>query len=100
MRFNLSIAIVAMVNNTKSAEGHGNFSGQSTGNFSGNFSTIHEEACVHLKPNSSEGDVADVHHQAEFFWNQKEQGLILGSFFWGYGMLGFGLYFLNCVNLY
>ncbi|ODN03400.1 putative inorganic phosphate cotransporter [Orchesella cincta] len=91
MRFNLSIAIVAMVNNTKPVE-----SAAHHNHHVGNSSLIveHEEACVHLKtpPRVDEHGVTenlDPHGQGEFHWNLAEQGVILGSFFWGYVLTQF-----------
>lgn len=70
MRVNLSVAIVAMVNNT--AIPHAN--------------TTVNEVC------ESPGDNSTILSQdGKFVWDEKEQGLILGSFFWGYiltNMLG------------
>ncbi|KAK7082383.1 hypothetical protein SK128_002997 [Halocaridina rubra] len=65
MRVNLSVAIVAMVNNT--AIPHANKSVS--------------EVCEYPGDNSTEPS-----QDGEFIWNEKEQGLILGSFFWGYVM--------------
>ncbi|KAK7082379.1 hypothetical protein SK128_002993 [Halocaridina rubra] len=65
IRLTLSVAIVAMVNNT--AIPHVNKSVSDVCEYSGDNST---EA-------SQDGD---------FVWNEYEQGLILGSFYWGYVM--------------
>uniref|UniRef100_A0A6M2DW71 Putative permease of the major facilitator superfamily protein n=1 Tax=Xenopsylla cheopis TaxID=163159 RepID=A0A6M2DW71_XENCH len=62
MRVNLSIAIVAMVNNT--AAPHENY-------------TIHKRM-PRTVINSS------VVHEGEFDWDEATQGVILGSFFYGY----------------
>lgn len=76
MRFNLSIAIVAMVG---SKPGHGHGQGHETHKSS--------SACVYTANNSmklddihsAEATLGEFHH-----WTEAEQGLILGSFFWGY----------------
>lgn len=64
MRVNLSVAVVAMVNS--SAIPHVNTSTQ--------------DACPNTATNSS------THHNedGEFTWDENEQALILGAFFWGY----------------
>ncbi|XP_045101821.1 putative inorganic phosphate cotransporter isoform X2 [Portunus trituberculatus] len=65
MRVNLSVAVVAMVNS--SAIPHVN--------------TSTPEACPDTGQNSSS------HHSTqdgEFAWDENEQALILGAFFWGY----------------
>ncbi|XP_042865549.1 putative inorganic phosphate cotransporter [Penaeus japonicus] len=70
MRVNLSVAIVAMVNNT--AIPHVN--------------KTESDACPVPSGNQTEPS-----QDGEFVWTEYEQGLILGSFFWGYvltNMLG------------
>ncbi|XP_069941800.1 sialin isoform X2 [Cherax quadricarinatus] len=63
MRVNLSVAIVAMVNNT--AIPHAN------------------KTEVDVCPTHS-GNSTKPSEDGEFAWDEYEQGLILGSFFWGY----------------
>ena len=64
MRVNLSVAIVAMVNNTAIAS---------------NSSVIDNSTCP-VAANSTEGPPPD----GPFGWGAKEQGWILGAFFFGY----------------
>merc|ERR1719367_1786483 len=64
MRVNLSVAIVAMVNNTAIAT---------------NSSIIDNSTCP-VAANSTEGPPPD----GPFAWGAKEQGWILGAFFFGY----------------
>lgn len=75
MRFNLSLAIVAMVK-PRNSNGHGLANSSIS-------STVHEVTCSHLIEESSE-DSSPTASQGEFEWNEAEQGFILGSFFWGY----------------
>jgi len=65
MRVNLSVAIVAMVNNTAIA---------------GNSSINNSSDTCPLPANSTDSDVTE----GPFNWDEKEQGLILGAFFYGY----------------
>ena len=65
MRVNLSVAIVAMVNNT--AIGH-NTSGDSNST----------DTCPIV------GNVTDVATDGPFDWGEREQGWLLGAFFYGY----------------
>lgn len=97
MRFNLSIAIVAMVNTTKGGNGNGGGGGggeigerATISDLTGNYTYLgkdREEACLHLIQNDSLSDSKNGGggHDGEFQWNSVEQGIILGSFFWGYG---------------
>ena len=64
MRVNLSVAIVAMVNNTAIAS---------------NTSIVDNSSCP-VGANSTEGPPPD----GPFAWGAKEQGWILGAFFFGY----------------
>ena len=64
MRVNLSVAIVAMVNNTAIAS---------------NSSIVDNSTCP-VGGNSTEGPPPD----GPFDWGAKEQGWILGAFFFGY----------------
>lgn len=68
MRVNLSVAIVAMVNNT--AIPHANKSISEECEFPGDNSTLPSK-------------------DGEFVWDESEQGLILGSFFYGYVLTNF-----------
>jgi hypothetical protein len=89
MRFNLSIAIVAMVKRNSSVIPipiPSNFS-------SSNFSDINlnaSPACpVPHKPiNESQDGFSllsfDESTEGEFDWDEVQQGIILGAFFWGY----------------
>ncbi|CAG0916232.1 unnamed protein product [Notodromas monacha] len=79
MRINMNIVIVAMINYT---------------------AIPHISQAEQAKECSVEGDVShlintssplvpvvDTHHpsqEGEFAWNEEQQGLVLGSFFWGY----------------
>ncbi|XP_018010829.2 sialin isoform X1 [Hyalella azteca] len=63
MRVNLSVAIVAMVNS--SAISHVN--------------TSSPDVCP--LPNNTN---TSTNYNGEFAWTEEEQGIILGSFFWGY----------------
>lgn len=80
MRFNLSIAIVAMVGSKE--QGH-----VSDANF-----TKHEPECSTYVDETVYHDNGHHHlvvnggnsKRGEFDWNEKEQGVIMGSFFFGY----------------
>lgn len=91
MRFNISIAIVSMVNQTGNAGHHGG--GMSNG------SDDSSMTCDHLRHRPEQDgdmlfdangtildgeDVPDSDDGGEFNWSAKEQGNILGSFFYGY----------------
>ncbi|XP_050732750.1 sialin-like isoform X2 [Eriocheir sinensis] len=68
MRFGLSVAIVAMVNTTVIQP-------------VGNHSVTPDHAC----PAALNGTSDDpMQGEGEFLWTVKEQGMILGTFFWGY----------------
>lgn len=71
MRVNLSVAIVAMVNQTD----HGNSGGNQT-NSSGTC------PAPLIPTNSSSPD--DNAHEGTFNWDEKTQSYVLGSFFYGY----------------
>jgi hypothetical protein len=89
MRFNISIAIVSMVNQTfiedykKQHATDANFTGDAS------------QTCGHLKSEDifdENGTIVDDGSQeaeGEFNWDPYEQGIILGSFFWGYVLVGF-----------
>lgn len=64
MRVNLSVAIVAMVNNTA---------------IHSNTSVINNDTCP-FPANTTSSDTSD----GPFDWDESEQGLILGAFFYGY----------------
>lgn len=88
MRFNLSIAIVAMVG-AKPGHGHGDHSDSLT--FSprnGSFTLNHHKsmaACSYNDSNAMNGHAGEGHALGEFHhWTEAEKGVILGSFFWGY----------------
>nr|AKN21526.1 slc17a-3 [Schmidtea mediterranea] len=61
LRVNLSVAILAMVNN----------------------SAI-KDLGLNLTPECPNSDSAKVTKDGEFVWDQNIQGLVLGAFFWGY----------------
>lgn len=73
MRVNLSIAIVAMVNQTYVQE-----------NSEGANLTVTEVPCVVEVVNSTEADDEKLQTDGVFQWGTKLQGFILGSFFYGY----------------
>lgn len=88
MRVNLSIAIVAMVkrNNTiPSPTPHLTYSGLSLiDNSQYSFGNSSELACpVPAHDDNSTSYISDD-ETGEFEWNEMEQGIILGSFFYGY----------------
>jgi MFS family permease len=62
-RINLSTAIVVMSNYTKSDSINGS------------------DVC---SSGGSSGSTKSKQNEGEFDWNEKEQGVILGAFFWGY----------------
>lgn len=75
MQVNLSFAIVSMVNSTRSGDG----------------GTSGSDVCKNLLPNNSHltttsslTEEGDALTDGEFNWTGEEQGIILGSFFWGY----------------
>lgn len=65
MRFNLSLAIVSMVKHT---------------DLGGNNESL-PETCAELRDELLEVETSS---SGDFDWTEAEQGLILGSFFWGY----------------
>jgi len=69
MRVNLSVAIVAMVNQT--AIPHSNSS------------VIDTDTCPLPEPNHNGSD-PNPQKEGEFVWDEATQGLVLGSFFYGY----------------
>ncbi|XP_017116101.1 putative inorganic phosphate cotransporter [Drosophila elegans] len=69
MRVNLSVAIVAMVNQT--AIPHSNSS------------VIDADTCPLPEPNHN-GSNPNPQREGEFVWDEATQGLVLGSFFYGY----------------
>ncbi|KAF2367680.1 Major facilitator superfamily [Trinorchestia longiramus] len=66
MRVNLSVAIVAMVAQNLTTNDN-----------------VNETSLACPIPDHG-GDDSDVTKPGEFDWNEKTQGLILGSFYWGY----------------
>ena len=76
MRFNLSMAIVAMVRRS----GHRVHNDTTNG-------TIILESCAELMKSYNSSDPAlssPPEEMGEFDWTEAQQGFILGSFFWGY----------------
>lgn len=74
MRVNLSIAIVQMVNSSHASGGHhGNHSGVTC-----------PELVSHEVGGSELLKLGEVSKYPKFNWNSHEQGIILGSFFYGY----------------
>ncbi|XP_064597743.1 sialin-like [Liolophura sinensis] len=71
LRVNLSVALVAMVNNTEYKK---------TVHFR-NITNTSDGECPNLEPQNSTFSWAE---QGEFSWDPKVQGVILGSFFYGY----------------
>ncbi|XP_017034979.1 sialin [Drosophila kikkawai] len=69
MRVNLSVAIVAMVNQT--AIPHTNSS------------VVDTDTCPMPEPNRNDSDI-NPQKEGEFVWDEATQGLVLGSFFYGY----------------
>ncbi|XP_015838353.2 putative inorganic phosphate cotransporter [Tribolium castaneum] len=67
MRVNLSVAIVAMVNNTAIPQPSTN-------------SNIYDHCLVPNATNSTQPNTSD----GEFAWDEAKQGIVLGSFFYGY----------------
>lgn len=80
MRVNLSIAIVAMVIPNTTAVTNHVFHVNET-----------ERACPELYKSEimrhNEDDQASLMPVGEFSWSSEEQGMILGSFYWGYVIL-------------
>ncbi|KAK6181306.1 hypothetical protein SNE40_009188 [Patella caerulea] len=74
-RVNLSIAIVSMVDHSGKLESHDNSSNHYLNSSMANNVTTQAKCPETLSSHSSPG---------EFTWNKELQGLILGSFFWGY----------------
>ncbi|KAL7642913.1 UNVERIFIED_CONTAM: hypothetical protein RMT77_006202 [Armadillidium vulgare] len=67
LRVNLSVAIVAMVNDTSSPTDN----------------TSTSDQCPYPDDQNND-DHYGGSRNGEFYWNEATQGLILGSFFWGY----------------
>ncbi|ODN02131.1 Sialin [Orchesella cincta] len=87
LRFNISIGIVAMVDHShKQSNLHLNGTEM---NLNANQSAAND-ICPALIPHSSSSNesLIDLDENNEdiptFTWNEQEQGLILGAFFWGY----------------
>jgi len=76
MRVNLSMAIVAMTATNDSTT--------STNLTSSVCPTLLSESGLH---HTSRHDTAPTESAGEFDWNGEDQGIILGSFFWGYIVL-------------
>ena len=79
MRFNLSIAIVAMVAPRKSHELKYVY-----GNSSIACPNLLEPVGSFALPSHDDASHLSLGHLGEFGWSEVEQGVILGSFFWGY----------------
>lgn len=79
LRVNMSVAIVCMVNQTALRLAEGNTSANESST-----KIEPEQQCglIHAGP-SNETKAGDF-QDGEFEWNKTVQGLILGSFFWGY----------------
>jgi len=73
MRFNLSMAIVAMVQH-----------GAHAPNADGNTSVVQPSCAELVKPINASNPAKLPGETGEFTWTEAEQGFILGSFFWGY----------------
>lgn len=86
MRFNISIAIVSMVNQT-AVENHKSLledEGLTNSSISNGMTCDHLRNHADELYNSSLVDSDVDEDRGEFDWSPKEQGIILGSFFWGY----------------
>jgi MFS family permease len=78
MRFNLSLAIVAMVRHTPH---------HAPSNATSNLTLVPQSCSELLKPFNASDPSASAGsggESGEFDWTEAEQGFILGSFFWGY----------------
>ncbi|KAK3095969.1 hypothetical protein FSP39_021470, partial [Pinctada imbricata] len=76
LRVNMSVAIVCMVNQTAL---RGNVSTESTDKSDNNRTGLDETSCVaELSHDNQESE------DGEFLWDKRTQGVILGSFYWGY----------------
>jgi len=88
LRFNLSLAIVAMVNSTKShqppsSSSHDlNFDPDPSNGSLSTTSSLY--TCPALHQPQQQVNSQGAGSNGEFNWNEAEQGVILGSFFWGY----------------
>ncbi len=84
MRVNLSIAIVAMVKRNNTIPPHITYSGLSLiDNSQYSFGNSSELACpIPAHDDNATSFISD--QTGEFDWNEMEQGIILGSFFYGY----------------
>ncbi|KAK7098468.1 sialin-like [Littorina saxatilis] len=96
LRVNLSVAMVCMVNQTYVASLHDNSGSnhhiiaKGTVNDTGeNYTTVDvsggggENSCDSISAGGG-GNGTDTLEDGEFSWSKETQGLILGSFFWGY----------------
>lgn len=77
-RFNLSLAIVAMVKHTRVHHHHHENNTENNNNTDVMKTGTYCERDNNLAYNDNDESLG------EFDWNEAEQGLILGSFFWGY----------------
>ncbi|CAL8109499.1 unnamed protein product [Orchesella dallaii] len=80
MRFNMSMAIVAMVESPHEKQG-------ANENETESISTQKMCPALHSQPNNSSlssKTFLEEHKFQTFNWDERDQGLILGSFFWGY----------------
>ncbi|XP_052772253.1 sialin-like [Mya arenaria] len=83
LRVNMSVAVVCMVNHTAISMK------EMTTNSSGNLSTTivassSSSHCGLISTGSENKTDSDADMDGEFVWDKKVQGIILGSFFWGY----------------
>ncbi|XP_066993507.2 sialin [Anabrus simplex] len=74
LRVNINLSIVAMVNRT----------GMDSGATINTKTSISSEQQENMTTNTSDDAHADKVSQGEFNWNEMQQSIILGSFFWGY----------------
>ncbi len=79
LKVNLSVAIVAMVNHTAlAAVDHQN---NDTNHVVTDNVTNSEDVCFDPNAKSDQGGQSE---DGPFLWTEPEQGLVLGSYFWGY----------------
>ncbi|XP_074641028.1 sialin-like [Tubulanus polymorphus] len=87
LRINLSVAMVCMVNQTALLESNPMdvaFANYTNATHSFNL-TVKESPAVDKCPRQASSNSNDTNQmEGDFLWDKEKQGIILGSFFWGY----------------